>query len=337
MNQYHIPAQTAMSPAQKDGTSTRLQGARLVTARIVWAALVVLILAAYVSSLPDYLAQLQMVCVHAPCAYGQISLSTQGALHTLGLEVGSYAVFSVVLALIIACSAWAVSGVIFWRKSDDWMALLVALLLVVGGTLYVVETEVTGQSAWRLPAQLLGLLTFVVYYLVFSLFPDGRLAPRWTRWLLVAFCTLLVIFSSLFPNPFALPLWLSVSIEVVLFGFYASLVVGQIYRYRHVSGPVQRQQTKWVVYGLTVTVVLIVGGDLPVLLFPQPSQSLVLSYSLFSSCLCLGGHNHSETEAGCIVCWTTVTTCSCNWERSTSWRRMVPKACNVLAASYVLR
>jgi hypothetical protein len=264
-----------MSPAQKDGTSTRLQGARLVTARIVWAALVVLILAAYVSSLPDYLAQLQMVCVHAPCAYGQISLSTQGALHTLGLEVGSYAVFSVVLALIIACSAWAVSGVIFWRKSDDWMALLVALLLVVGGTLYVVETEVTGQSAWRLPAQLLGLLTFVVYYLVFSLFPDGRLAPRWTRWLLVAFCTLLVIFSSLFPNPFALPLWLSVSIEVVLFGFYASLVVGQIYRYRHVSGPVQRQQTKWVVYGLTVTVVLIVGGNLPVLLFPQSPYPLV--------------------------------------------------------------
>ncbi len=275
MSLHHIPAQTAMSPARKDVTTTYLQGARLVTARIVWVGLVVLIFVAYVSSLPDYFTQLQRVCVHAPCVYGQISLSTQGALHTLGLSVSSYAVFNVVLAVTIAFIAWTVSGVIFWRKSDDWMALLVALLLVVGGTLYVVETEVTGHTAWRLPAQLLGQLTFVLYYLVFSLFPDGRLAPRWTRWLLVGFCALIVISSSLFPNPFVLPLWLSVLIELLLFGFYASLAVGQIYRYRRVSGPVQRQQTKWVVYGLTVTVVLIVGGDLPVLLFPQSPYPLV--------------------------------------------------------------
>ncbi len=125
MSLHHIPAQTAMSPARKDVTTTHLQGARLVTARIVWVGLVVLIFVAYVSSLPDYFAQLQRVCVHAPCAYGQISLSTQGALHTLGLSVSSYAVFNVVLAVTIAFIAWTVSGVIFWRKSDDWMALLV--------------------------------------------------------------------------------------------------------------------------------------------------------------------------------------------------------------------
>jgi hypothetical protein len=75
MGLHHIPAQTAMSPARKDVTTTHLQGARLVTARIVWVGLVVLIFVAYVSSLPDYFAQLQRVCVHAPCAYGQISLS----------------------------------------------------------------------------------------------------------------------------------------------------------------------------------------------------------------------------------------------------------------------
>jgi hypothetical protein len=33
-----------------------------------------------------------------------------------------------------------------------------------------------------------------------------------------------------------------------------SLVVVQIYRYRRVSGPLERQQTKWVVFGLTATI-----------------------------------------------------------------------------------
>jgi hypothetical protein len=39
---------------------------------------------------------------------------------------------------------------------------------------------------------------------------------------------------------------------VVFLGFLVSVVASQIYRYRRVSGPVQRQQTKWVVYGVTV-------------------------------------------------------------------------------------
>ncbi len=38
-------------------------------------------------------------------------------------------------------------------------------------------------------------------------------------------------------------------------GFLGSLVVAQVYRYRWVSGPVERQQTKWVVFGLALALV----------------------------------------------------------------------------------
>jgi len=47
-----------------------------------------------------------------------------------------------------------------------------------------------------------------------------------------------------------------------------SLVVVQVYRYRRVSNPVQRQQTKWVVFGMTVAVLgfaaTLFVGTLPV-------------------------------------------------------------------------
>ena len=39
-------------------------------------------------------------------------------------------------------------------------------------------------------------------------------------------------------------------------------LIAQVYRYQRVSGPIQRQQTKWVVFG----VVLLVGGNAAILL-----------------------------------------------------------------------
>ena len=50
-------------------------------------------------------------------------------------------------------------------------------------------------------------------------------------------------------------------------------VIAQIYRYARVSGPVQRQQTKWVVFGLTATSLVILGRLVPMLIFPSLSTS----------------------------------------------------------------
>jgi hypothetical protein len=39
--------------------------------------------------------------------------------------------------------------------------------------------------------------------------------------------------------------------SVLILGLYGTMVFGQLYRYWRVSGPVERQQTKWVAFGLT--------------------------------------------------------------------------------------
>jgi hypothetical protein len=51
-----------------------------------------------------------------------------------------------------------------------------------------------------------------------------------------------------------------------------SLVIAQVYRYRRVSTPAQRQQTKWVVYSLVGSITWIVG--LLVVFQPQPGSLL---------------------------------------------------------------
>src|SRR5439155_2023323 len=78
-------------------------------------------------------------------------------------------------------------------------------------------------------------------------------------------------YSSAFLNAIAGMLYVSVLL---------SLVIAQVYRYRRVSTPAQRQQTRWVVYNLAVLILLALGlFVIPQHIFP----ALGLPGSLFSS------------------------------------------------------
>ena len=59
-------------------------------------------------------------------------------------------------------------------------------------------------------------------------------------------------------------------------------VVAQIYRYINVSGPVQRQQTKWVVFGLAMTILAILGRYAPLLIFPSLNTSSSFYFLIFT-------------------------------------------------------
>jgi hypothetical protein len=264
---------------------TRLHGRWLLLARIVWFALVALTLGIYMASLPEYVTELQTVCRFAACSLGQLSPDQVVTLQHFGLAVGSYTAFMVALTIVFALVSFGTGGLIFWRKSDDWMALLFALISVVGGTVSVLFTVGTSHSVWRVPILCVAELLYLSFFLTFTLFPDGRFVPRWTRWLFVVFSIASVVFTffmnnltSFFTIPlwlFTIPLWLGVPLVLLFFSLYASLVIAQMYRYRYVSTFIQRQQTKWVVYGFTANIVVSIGAFLPMLIFPRSLSPLL--------------------------------------------------------------
>jgi hypothetical protein len=73
--------------------------------------------------------------------------------------------------------------------------------------------------------------------------------------------------------------WTDTISGVAFIGTALSLVIAQIYRYRRVSTQLQRQQTKFVIYGLAVTVLLSAVANFLESLFP----SLFQIGSLFAS------------------------------------------------------
>ena len=158
--------------------------------------------------------------------------------------------------------------VIFWRKSDDWMALLVALGVVALGTLYVTFSLQGNPSAWQVLAIVLNGLGNGVFFLVCSLFPTGRFVPRWTRWLLPCWVVSGMLFLFFREVSF-----LYLVYNVVWLGEVVLLVTALFYRYRYASSPLQRQQTKWVIYGGSVAGLIVVGLTVPLYLFPSLGQA----------------------------------------------------------------
>ncbi len=60
--------------------------------------------------------------------------------------------------------------------------------------------------------------------------------------------------------------------NLVWLGEVVLLVIALFYRYRYASSPLQRQQTKWVIYGGSVAGIIVVGLTMPLYLFPSLGQ-----------------------------------------------------------------
>ncbi len=111
----------------------RLQGRWLLLARCLWGALVVFTLAVVFASIPIYIAQLERACTGTACEYQQLTPGQAATLRGIGLSLDGYAAYTVALLLISVAVCLAVSALIVWRRADDRMALVVALLLITLG------------------------------------------------------------------------------------------------------------------------------------------------------------------------------------------------------------
>ncbi len=264
-----------MSTTPLHTADTPLHGRWLVLAWVAWAILSSGTLLAFALSLPVYLTLLQTVCTGTGCVPGQPAPDTEATLHGLGLSLGSYVAFTLVFTFVSMLVACTMSGLLAWRKPKDWLALLVALVLIMLGIANIIYTLELSHSAWHFPAMLLNILHFATVFLVCSLIPTGRFVPRWTRWLVPAWVLwgLIFLFFPALPSADLLNnlIWLS---EL------ACISVAMIYRYQRISTPIQRQQTKWIVFGGSATILIVIVFNLPSFIFPALSRTGSL-YDLF--------------------------------------------------------
>ncbi len=278
-----VSAGTEKAPA--GASNARFHGRWLLITRGGWVALVILTLTIFFASLPVYLTILQTPCAGPACEYQQLTPGQVETLKGIGVPPGAYVVYTVALTVASVVVSLAVSALIIWRRPDDRMAFLVALMLVTLGPVVETTAVVERPSAWQVPNEFMTVLLLALLLLVFSLFPSGQFVPRWSRWLFVVFVigqvpvTFLPV-GLLIPNsPGSQPGWLLSLAEM------ATIALVQLYRYRRVSTPTERQQTKWVVFGFVVPITFAVSFSVPYLMFPtftEPGSLYPLVYNQFS-------------------------------------------------------
>jgi len=264
------PTQIAIQDQARGEVDTRLRGRWLLLARVSWVVIAALALGLYIASAATLIAFLHAPCTGAPATctyYGQLSPNDVQALQAMGLSFDFFVTYEATVYTVFVVVYVAVGVVIFWRRSDDRMALFASLTLVAfpGGfnsTLLLIL-----PPALLLPDSFVAFIGSTFLFLFFYLFPTGRFVPRWTRWLSVGVTALWAVyaffpflhFNSTFP------------FSVLLLGFICSALVAQVYRYRRVSSALQRQQTKWVVFGVSIGL----GGFLVLGIFSTFLSSLV--------------------------------------------------------------
>ncbi len=239
-----------------------LQGLRLAAVWTVWGGLLLAILWAFLSALSGRMAQ-QLAVVTA----------TQGAavtydmlLRSVGLSPKFFVFYTLMPEAVLMVVFVLLGIVIFARRSQDWVSIFMSLALILLGvvltpTLWFVAREGPASSnmhlsplMWRLDLLVYSLgLGFEVWF--FYLFPDGVFTPPWTKRLAIFWSVACLAWACLPDYFFAYPVLTYAFVMLIFIGGYGSGVAAQIYRYRHASVQ-QRRQTRWVVLGAGVSVML---------------------------------------------------------------------------------
>jgi hypothetical protein len=184
MKRVEKTSSAVSSDLMSNKDTSHIQEPWLTLARLAWIVIVVPTFALFVSNIPSYFAALHRLHLRGQHVFtGQLTLVDIHTLESWGLSLDFYATCMVLVSLLFQFSYAAVGVILFWKRSNDRVALFASFALLM------------------------------------------------------------------FPFGFG---YLTFFFNLIFFGLIASTIIVQIYRYRTVSTPRQRQQTMWVVYGISI-------------------------------------------------------------------------------------
>lgn len=232
--------------------TTILRGRWLVIARRAWIVCAILTVIVLLGAVPIYYSHYAQPSLSYPYRLGRFDVLLQGLVGLSGLA-NSFISFALAVLL-------------FRRKPNDGMALFTSFIFLIGALAWsdVLDYFLTAYAGAPSTRDLYLPLPVPLMILLFCIFPNGHFVPRWTRWLFLVSILISVLFLAIPESRSILPF--------TILPQFILLMYAQVYRYRHVSSEVERQQTKWVIFGLLMTIVLSVIASI---IYGKPSGPLI--------------------------------------------------------------
>jgi len=254
-----------------------LRGLWLRLLQVLWGLLVFCDLFVLFVSLPAFYRGLHAICVtlSPSCQDDQLTPQAASVLQHAGFSIHTYALYVFSWDMLVTLAFLLVGTVIIWRRANTWMGLFVSFLLVSIGSFVLHATALDGvpvDNAFVLLATIVeGPLTILAYLglgFFFFTFPDGRFIPRWSWALISLWLANFAFWLAPVNSPLTIFGWPPLLKYLWLFLVFGGSLATQVYRYRRVASEVERQQIKWLIYGLVPTLLLPICFQLAVALFP---------------------------------------------------------------------
>ena len=238
----------------------------LIRIRRGWLVLAVCLFGVFLISIPGTYQMLLTPCAvdGAGCdSWAQPTPVSMAMLQQSGVSPTAAALYLTGLYAAVSLVFWAVGLLIYRNRSDQWFALLVAHLMVLLGTGGVSLVFTSGLEFTSVPLIVnivVGLLTLSLYQFIsifFLTFPNGKFYGRWNVIPFILIC--LNTLAWLVAPPLNIQYWSGAASSAWLLLVFGSHLVVQVIRYRKMYTTAERQQTKWLIYGFSVPVLMFFG------------------------------------------------------------------------------
>jgi len=271
MSQQPIAQTVAAAPATEVAEPEPLRGVFFEVVRFTWTAALFINIIYFAAGLPRSFTIASTLSPESVERLAAIGLSPRfPAWYLIALDTVTFALFT------------GVAVILFRRRSQDRLALVGAYMLVFTAMLYTAPGYEAHAPLFIIAAGMaLAELAQVMFLLIF---PNGQFRPRWF-WLILP---PLFLWRFIMANQFYLP-WLyaddrtgdnypfmrQIPLDIALYFLVILAAVAlQIVRYRKEFNASERQQAKWLVWGITIGVVVVGVTVLSINIIPslQPRE-----------------------------------------------------------------
>ncbi|MCB9150333.1 MAG: GAF domain-containing protein [Caldilineaceae bacterium] len=246
---------------------------------VAWLIYALVVLTIHIQGTPLYLADLQAPASSTVGAWERPTYGDAAILPQLGIALAWYARYITLWALLYGVTLYAAGVFIFWRRSQEIMALIVSITLL---SLSLGENSIDHLLKqtypwWNWPVEFNQMVGAVLLLWIGYLFPNGRLVPSWTQWPMIGW-SLMNVFWFLFPGIPLNHLYGETAERhllatfLLVTGCYLTGLYAQIYRYRYVSTYEQRTQTRWVLLGFGANFLNTAVRFLPLAIMPTLNE-----------------------------------------------------------------
>jgi hypothetical protein len=218
-------------------------------------------------------------CEGEACHYQAITEAEAAVLKEAGLSVEAYAVYILGATVVTVLVYTSLAVLLLWRLYPQRLGFLFSVALVILPTTSITSFDVVARAYPAFQNLVIFLFGFGGAFSMFFYvtFPNGRLVPRWSIIIpiLWSLSSISDIIGALNGKP---PAQDGLLVPLVI-GLLLAIIVVISYRYRRLFSPTERQQAKWVLFGLVVNILGVpVWGYTYVFSNPAPGEELLLTY-----------------------------------------------------------